>query len=60
VSTSAPRACIWPACLTPGQQAELAEQVTAAERGEHRPPMPDQRDTCGCTELPRPAEGSTP
>jgi hypothetical protein len=44
------RACTWPACLTPNQHTELAAQVTAAEHGQHRPAMPDQRAVCGCTE----------
>jgi hypothetical protein len=50
------RACTWPACLTPNQHTELAAQVTAAEHGQHRPAMPDQRAICGCTEAtPAPA-----
>lgn len=45
-----PRACTWPACLTPAQQTELADQVTASMLGEPTTPGPDQRPICGCRE----------
>jgi hypothetical protein len=47
-----PTACVWPDCLTDGQQAELAEQVRATEFGEPTTPMPDQRQVCGCRDKP--------
>jgi hypothetical protein len=47
-----PTACTWPDCLSDGQQAELAEQVRAAELGQPTTPMPDQRQTCGCRDKP--------
>lgn len=43
-------ACVWPDCLTPDQQAQLADQVAAAERGETTTTTPDQRGICGCAE----------
>lgn len=48
-STPAPL-CTWPDCLTPEQQTELADQVTASMLGEKTTPGPDQRPICGCRE----------
>lgn len=46
----APRACTWPDCLTPGQQAQLCDDIGAEMHGETAPARPDQRETCGCGE----------
>jgi ParB-like chromosome segregation protein Spo0J len=48
-------ACVWPDCLTDGQQAELAAQARTAWGGEPTTPMPDQRNMCGCTALDGPS-----
>jgi hypothetical protein len=45
-----PGTCVWPGCLTDGQQTELAAQAGAAWGGKPTAPMPDQRRVCGCRE----------
>lgn len=50
ITTPARPACRWPDCLSPDQQTQLANEVTAVMPDHPSKPMPDQRGICGCAE----------